>query len=183
MSDLALTGMNTTSTLREVVGRATGGRSQSSGVFGKYAKADVVDHAAGRPYVRDRHRAPYAHPTVRSLLGASADLPEGLASASLRAPSRMGAANVLRERNPQLSAIGDGGWEKITLIVDSGASDTVMPPRVCRAAEIRHSCKVGTEFEVADGGVAKNLREKLRRMTRPASRLRSKWLTRSARRF
>ena len=67
----------------------------------------------------------------------------------------------MRERNPQLSAIGDGGWEKITLIVDSGASDTVMPPRVCRAAEIRHSSKVGTEYEVADGGVAKNPGEKL----------------------
>ena len=49
----------------------------------------------------------------------------------------------LRERNPQLSAINDGGWEKITLIVDSGAS------------EIRHSSKVGTEYEVADGGAAK----------------------------
>ena len=47
------------------------------------------------------------------------------------------------------------------MIVDSGASDTVIPPKVCRAAEIRHSSKVGTEYEVADGGVAKNLGEKL----------------------
>jgi hypothetical protein len=45
--------------------------------------------------------------------------------------------------------------------VDSGASDTVIPPKVCRAAEIRTSSKVGTEYEVADGGVAKNLGEKL----------------------
>ena len=73
----------------------------------------------------------------------------------------MGAAKVLRARNPQLNVINDGGWEKITLIVDSGASDTVMPPKVCRAAEIRHSSKVGTEYEVADGGVARNLGEKL----------------------
>ena len=73
----------------------------------------------------------------------------------------MGSANVLRERNPQLSAINDGGWEKITLIVDSGACDTVMPPQVCRAAEIRHSSKLGTEYEVADGGAANHLGEKL----------------------
>ena len=69
----------------------------------------------------------------------------------------MGAVNVMRERNPQLSAINDGGWERITLIVDSGASDTVIPPKVCRAAEIRHLSKVGTEYEVADGEVARNL--------------------------
>ena len=57
--------------------------------------------------------------------------------------------------------INDGGWEKITLIVDSGAPDTVMPTKVCRAVEIRHSSKVGTEYEVADGGVARILGEKL----------------------
>ena len=99
--------------------------------------------------------------TVRSLVGPDADLPEGIAEASLRPPPGVGSANVLRERNPQLSAINSGGWEKITLIVDSGASDTVIPPKVCRAAEIRSSSKVGTEYEVADGGVAKNLGEKL----------------------
>ena len=47
------------------------------------------------------------------------------------------------------------------MIVESGASDTVMPPRVCRAVEFRHSSKVRTEYEVADGGVATNLAEKL----------------------
>ena len=55
------------------------------GEVGNHTSADDIDHAAGRPYVRDRHRAPYAHPTVRFLLGAGADLPEGLGSASLRA--------------------------------------------------------------------------------------------------
>ena len=84
-------------------------------------------------------------------------MPKGLAGASLRAPGQVGSANVLRERNPQLSAINDEGWERITLIVDSGASDTVIPPKACRAAEIRHSSEVGTEYEVADGGVAKNM--------------------------
>ena len=100
-------------------------------------------------------------PTIRSLLGPGADLPEGIAGASLRAPACIASANVLRERNPQLSAINDGWWERITLIADSGASDTVIPPKVCRAAEIPHSSKVGTEYEVADNGVAKNMSEKL----------------------
>ena len=45
------------------------------------------------------------------------------------------------------------------MIVDSGPSDTVMPPKVCRAAEIRHPRKVGTEYEKAEGGVARNLGE------------------------
>ena len=35
----------------------------------------------------------------------------------------------------------------------------MIPPRVCIAAEIKHSSKVGTEYEVADGGVAKNMGE------------------------
>ena len=73
-------------------------------------------------------------------------------------------ANELRERSPQLSAINNGDWEKITLIFDSGASNTVIPPKVCCAAEIRHSSKVGTEYKVADGGVARNLGEKLSEM-------------------
>ena len=37
----------------------------------------------------------------------------------------------------------------------------MIPPKVCKAAEMRNSSKVGTEYEVADGGVARNLGEKL----------------------
>ena len=48
------------------------------------------------------------------------------------------------------------------MIVDSSASDTVMPPKKCAvAAEIRHSSNVGTEHEVADGDIAKNLNDEL----------------------
>jgi hypothetical protein len=129
--------------------------------FGKYTTSDAVDFAAGSPYVRKRDRAPDAHPTVQTLIGPDVELPDGLATASLPEPARMESTNVLRERSPQLSAINNGGWEKIMLIVDSGASDTVMPPKMCRAAEIRHSSRVGTEYEVAGGGVAKHLGEKL----------------------
>ena len=53
-------------------------------------------------------------PTVQALFGPDVELPEGLAGASLRAPGHVGSANVLRERSPQLSAIHDGGWERIT---------------------------------------------------------------------
>ena len=131
----------------------------SSWECGKFDASDAIDFENGRPYIRKRHRAPWAHPpkadqpTVQSLVGPGVELPELLAGASLRRPGRI---DVLRERNPQLSAINDGGWERITLIVDSGASDTVIPPKVCGAAEIRKSRKLGTEYEADDGGVARN---------------------------
>ena len=79
----------------------------------------------------------------------------------MRASPPTGSVHVLREKKPQFSALNGGGWEKITLIVDSGASDTVMPPKVCKAADIRHSSKVGMIYDVADGSEAKNLGEKL----------------------
>ena len=53
------------------------------------------------------------------------------------------------------------GWEKVTLIVDSGASDTVVPPTVCKAALLRHTSRVGITYEVADGGEARNLGERV----------------------
>ena len=96
------------------------------GGYGKYTAADAIDFAAGRPYVR----RPAIEHTVQSLVGPDVELPDYLASASLRQPGHL---DVLRERSPQLSAINSGGWEKVTLIVDSGASDTVIPPKVCRA--------------------------------------------------
>ena len=136
------------------------------GGVGEFCSSDAIDFENSRPYVRARERAPWAHPpevdrlTAQSFVGPDVELPKGLAGASLRAPGQVRSANVLREHNPQISAIDDGGWERITLIVDSGASDTVIPPKVCRAAEIRHSRNVGTECEVVDGGVAKNMCDK-----------------------
>ena len=120
---------------------------------------------------------------MQSLVGPGVEIPEFLAAASLRQPGHL---DVLRERNPQLSAINDGGWERITLIVDSCSFDTVMPPKVCKAAEMRSSSKVGTEYEVADGGVARNLGEKICEMkineeTSQDSRLRSKSLIKPTR--
>ena len=51
-------------------------------------------------------------------------------------------------------------WERVVLTVDSGASDTVMPPSVARNAQLLASPKVGTEYEVANGQVVVNLGEK-----------------------
>ena len=48
-----------------------------------------------------------------------------------------------RAKGQQLMTAADG-WEKITLIVDSGASDTVVLPNVCRRATLHHTPKVGT---------------------------------------
>jgi hypothetical protein len=51
-------------------------------------------------------------------------------------------------------------WERVVLTVDSGASDTVLPPSVARNVPLLHSNKVGIEYEVANGGVVTNLGEK-----------------------
>ena len=51
-------------------------------------------------------------------------------------------------------------WEKLTLTVDSGASDTVVPPKFCAWSTIFHTDKVGTEYEVANGQVVHNLGER-----------------------
>ena len=51
-------------------------------------------------------------------------------------------------------------WDKLTLTVDSGASDTVVPPRFCSWSTIFHTEKVGTEYKVANGEVVHNLGER-----------------------
>ena len=51
-------------------------------------------------------------------------------------------------------------WEKLTPTVDSGASDTVVPPKFCSWSTIFHTDRVGTEYEVANGQVVHNLGER-----------------------
>jgi hypothetical protein len=51
-------------------------------------------------------------------------------------------------------------WEKVVLTVDSGASDTVLPPHIASNVPLLHSTRVGTEYEVANGGVVVNLGER-----------------------
>ena len=56
--------------------------------------------------------------------------------------------------------VSETQWEKVTLTVDSGASDTVVPPTVCPGAELLKTSRVGTEYEIAGGGTIENLGEK-----------------------
>ena len=53
-------------------------------------------------------------------------------------------------------------WEPITLMVDSGASDTVVNPKLIPTAGIQPSAgsNVGLEYEVANGESIPNLEEK-----------------------
>ena len=46
------------------------------------------------------------------------------------------------------------------LTVDSVASETVVPPGVARNLPFVHISRMGTEYEVANGGVVVNLGEK-----------------------
>ena len=48
----------------------------------------------------------------------------------------------------------------MVLTVDSGASETVVPPHIARNLPLLPSPKVGTEYEVADGGAVINLSER-----------------------
>ena len=60
-----------------------------------------------------------------------------------------------------LSAVSDlPEWERVVLTVDSGASDTVVPPSVAANLPLLHSSQVGIEYEVANGGVLLNLGER-----------------------
>ena len=50
--------------------------------------------------------------------------------------------------------------ERIVLTVDSGASEAVVPPGLARNLLWLHTAQVGTEDDVANGGVVVNLGEK-----------------------
>ena len=51
-------------------------------------------------------------------------------------------------------------WERVVLTVDSGASDTIIPPSVACNIPLTQSIKTGIECEVANGGVIVNLGER-----------------------
>ena len=73
--------------------------------------------------------------------------------------TRGGCLSLLRARGGALCNT-NGGWEKVTLLVDSGASDTVIPPSICSAAPLQHESLVGTKYEVANGADVDNLAER-----------------------
>ena len=51
-------------------------------------------------------------------------------------------------------------WERVVLTVDPGASDTVLPLNLAQNVPLTHTPKVGTEYEVANGGTVVNLGER-----------------------
>ena len=86
-------------------------------------------------------------------------------SASIATPSGMeidaSQLFILREKRGALNPVGEPQWEKLTLTVDSGASDTVVPPSVCPAAKLLTTGeKFGIEYEIADGSTVENMGEK-----------------------
>ena len=52
------------------------------------------------------------------------------------------------------------GWEKVTLLVDSGASDTVVPPSFCKSAEMHATPKGFMKYECANRKPLYNLGER-----------------------
>ena len=70
-----------------------------------------------------------------------------------------GVLDGLRIRKHSLSAFRPPEWEKLVLTVDSGASDTVVPPSICSLAPLHMTCKVVVEYEVANGAVIDTLGE------------------------
>ena len=71
-----------------------------------------------------------------------------------------GVLDGLWQRKSSFSAIRPPEWERLILTVDSGASDTVVPPSVCSLAPLHMTNKVGIEYEVANGAVIENLGER-----------------------
>ena len=94
---------------------------------------------------------------------------KGLPPQSKPPPGILFPLGGLKAKGPQLIANGSTGisWEKVTLTVDSGASDIVIPPHFLRWCAINHTEKVGTEYEVANGENVYNIGERrcIMRMT------------------
>ena len=80
-----------------------------------------------------------------------------------------GVLDGLWQRKSSLSAVRPPEWERLILTVDSGASDTVVPPSVCSLAPLHMTNKVGIEYEVSNGAVIENLGERRVQMKDPKS--------------
>ena len=70
-----------------------------------------------------------------------------------------------KEAKDQLNAVQemDGRWERIRMIMDSGATVTVVPPTVGRLYHVQESpaSKAGVEYTVANGDSLPNLGQKM----------------------
>ena len=73
-----------------------------------------------------------------------------------------GLKTLIEKRSQSLRPLSDE-WEKLTAILDSGASVTVVPPHVGRDYELTRgdAAAAGVRYEIADGNEITNLGEKL----------------------
>ena len=72
-----------------------------------------------------------------------------------RFASTKGQVSLMYERRGVLNAVNPG-WERLTLTVDSGASDTVVPRTVCSLAPLVKGPRYGIEYEIANGETIDN---------------------------
>ena len=77
-----------------------------------------------------------------------------------RSMNRLAACGLWEVNTGQLSVINEPEWECLRMTVDSGASDTVVPPSFAKNCPLLPSPKVGVEYEVANGDSVYNLGEK-----------------------
>ena len=67
---------------------------------------------------------------------------------------------MLAEVKAGLNSVADTEWEEIDMIVDSGASDTVIGQDMIPSVPITESQKKGTQYECANGDRIYNLGQK-----------------------
>ena len=89
--------------------------------------------------------------------------PDGDTASTERTRRTVCQIGTLVEYVPErISSIQHNGWEEVRLVVDSGASETVIGSDMVLSAELRsgNAKKLGVEYEVADGTRIPNEGEK-----------------------
>ena len=130
------------------VPRSTGG---ASGAPGKVEKKDG-------PVLNGHGLDRRADATIDETLGLT-----GGASGAPGETKKARGLNALLTITPEvLSSIGEDGWEKVELAVDSGATETVIAEDMILSAELRegNATRRGIQYEIANGHRIPNLGEK-----------------------
>ena len=89
--------------------------------------------------------------------------PDGDAEVTDRRPVAMGQIRLITHYPAvRINSVQTKGWEEVDLVVDSGASETVVGPEMIRSAALHtgNMAKRGVEYEVADGSRIQNQGEK-----------------------
>ena len=88
---------------------------------------------------------------------------DGAAEVTDRMPVAMGQIRLITHYpTARINSVQTKGWEEVDLVVDSGASETVIGPDMIRSAALYtgNMAKRGVEYEVADGSRIQNQGEK-----------------------